>query len=173
MSGYSQVKTSQVESTVDTELTIKPSHFVLLFEAYDDYQTVALSATITIFTELHPQHSRTHTAISFITRHVIFMRLPHIAKFLGYFGKSARIAYFFPRKLAFSTAVLTFFVFLLPISIRFCYLKHLVANRMAPFMCLDPCGTRWGSWFQAVLYHISIHFWCLCGLHVFLNATYN
>ena len=50
MSGYSQVKTSQVESTVDTELTIKP-HFVLLFEAYDDYQTVALSATITIFTE--------------------------------------------------------------------------------------------------------------------------
>ena len=31
-------------------------------------------------------------------------------------------------------------VFLLPISIRFRYLDHLVANRMAPSMCLDPCG---------------------------------
>ena len=29
---------------------------------------------------------------------------------------------------------------------------------MAPSMCLDPCGTRWGSWFQAILYHISAHF---------------
>ena len=59
------------------------------------------------------------------------------------------------HKLAFSTAILTFFVFLLPISIRFHYLDHLVANRMAPSICLNSCGTRWGSWFQAVLYHIS------------------
>ena len=44
---------------------------------------------------------------------------------------------------------------LLVISIRFRYLDHLVANRMAPSMCLDPCGTRWGSWFQAILYHTS------------------
>jgi len=29
---------------------------------------------------------------------------------------------------------------------------------MAPSMCPDPCGTRWGSWFQAILYHISAHF---------------
>jgi len=28
-------------------------------------------------------------------------------------------------------------------------------NRMAPSLCLDPCGTRWGSWFQAILCHIS------------------
>jgi len=46
-------------------------------------------------------------------------------------------------------------VFLLPISIRFRYLDRLIANRMAPSMCPDPCGTRWGGWFQAVLYHIS------------------
>jgi len=24
-----------------------------------------------------------------------------------------------------------------------------------PFMCLDPSGMRWRSWFQAILYHIS------------------
>jgi len=42
-----------------------------------------------------------------------------------------------------------------PISTRFRYLDHLTANRMAPSMCLDPCGTGWGSWFQAILYHIS------------------
>ena len=32
---------------------------------------------------------------------------------------------------------------------------YLVANRMASSMCPDPCGTRWGSWFQAILYHVS------------------
>ena len=26
---------------------------------------------------------------------------------------------------------------------------------MAPSMCPDPCGRRWGRWFQAILYHIS------------------
>ena len=35
---------------------------------------------------------------------------------------------------------------LLPTSITFCYLDHLVvAKRMVPSMCLDPSGTRWGS----------------------------
>ena len=38
------------------------------------------------------------------------------------------------------------------------YFDHLVANRMALSMCPDPCGTGWGSWFQAILYNISIYF---------------
>jgi len=42
-----------------------------------------------------------------------------------------------------------------PVSTRFRYLDHLTANRMAPSMYPDPCGTGWGSWFQAILYHIS------------------
>jgi len=70
---------------------------------------------------------------------------------------SVKCAYciFFSTEIGISTAVLIFFVFLLPISIRFRYLEHLAANRMALSMCLDPCGTRWSSWFQAILYHIS------------------
>ena len=65
--------------------------------------------------------------------------------------KSVHIAYF-PLKLAFLTVILVLFVFLLPISIRFRYLDHLVANRMAPSVCPDPCGTgvqsfkkKWGT----------------------------
>ena len=54
---------------------------------------------------------------------------------------------FFSHTLAFSTAILILFVFLLPISIRFRYLDHLVDNRMAPSTCPDPCGKIWGSWF--------------------------
>ena len=71
------------------------------------------------------------------------------------FQQGAHIAHFFPQKLAFSMAILILFVSLTPISIRFRYLDHLVANRMAPSMCPDPCGTKWGSWFQAILYYIS------------------
>ena len=82
--------------------------------------------------------------------HATFMLLPHFR----IFRQSAHIAYFL-HKLAFSTAVLILFVILLPISIRFRYLDHLIANRMAPPMCPNPCGTRWRSWFQAILYHIS------------------
>jgi len=52
-------------------------------------------------------------------------------------------------------AILILIVFLLPISIRFRYLDHLVAHKMAPSRCLDPYGMSWGSWFQAILYHIS------------------
>ena len=63
-----------------------------------------------------------------------------IAAFFAYFSKVC-ISHVFPHKLAFLTAILTF-VFLLPISIRFCYLDHLVAKRMVPSMCLDPCETR-------------------------------
>jgi len=62
-------------------------------------------------------------------RHVSFVRTA-IATFLHI---SAKCTYciFSPHKLAFSTAILTLYVVLLPISIRFHYLDHLVANRMA------------------------------------------
>jgi len=79
----------------------------------------------------------------------------------------------FSHKLAFMTAILILFVFLLPISIRFRYRDHLVANRMAPSMCPDPSGTRRGSWFQPVLCHISAAIWRLCDPLIFgKNATY-
>ena len=51
------------------------------------------------------------------------------------------------------------------ISIRFRYLDHLVVNKMAPSMCPDPCGTRWSSWFQAILYHISAYFCRIFGIY--------
>jgi len=72
-------------------------------------------------------------------------------RIFGILYKSVHIAYF-PLKLAFLTVILVLFVFLLPISIRFRYLDHLVANRMAPSVCPDPCGTgvqsfkkKWGT----------------------------
>jgi len=76
---------------------------------------------------------------------------------------SAKCTYrkFFPHKLAFSTAILILFVFLLPISIRFRYLDHVVANRTAPSMCPDPHGTRWGS-FKQFCTIFPPHIWCLC-----------
>ena len=86
------------------------------------------------------------------TRSVIIILLLRIFRI---FQQSEHIAYFFPHQLAFSTTFFILFVFLLPISIRFRCLNHLVANRMASSMSPDPCGTRWGSWFQAILYHIS------------------
>jgi len=64
------------------------------------------------------------------------------------FQHSAHIAYFFQHKMAFSTAILILFVFLLPNSIRFRYLDHLVANRMAPSMCLDPLERDWVDGFK-------------------------
>jgi len=86
------------------------------------------------------------------------MRVPHISHF-SHISVECAYRIFFPHKLAFSTSVFILFLFLLPISIRFRYLDHLVANRMevASSMCLNPCGTRWGSWFQAVLRHISAY----------------
>jgi len=83
----------------------------------------------------------------------IFRLLPHFLHI------SAKCAYrFFPHKQVFLTANFNIAVFLLPISIRFRYLDHLVASRMAPSVCPDPWGTRWGSWFQAILYHVSAYF---------------
>jgi len=96
-------------------------------------------------------HSAGHESFTWICDCHRFHLLPRFSHI------SARCAYctFFPQKLAFSMAILILFVSLAPISIRFCYLDHLVANRMAPSMCPDPCGTKWGSWFQAILYYIS------------------
>lgn len=33
------------------------------------------------------------------------------------------------------------------------FLEYLVSSNMKPLMCPDPCGTRWGGWFDALLYH--------------------
>ena len=84
-----------------------------------------------------------------------------------YFSK-VHIPYFFRINWHISAAILILIVFLLPIYIRFRYLDHLVANRMASSMCLDPCGMRWGSWFQTFLYHISTTFgvYVVCALLV-------
>ena len=85
-----------------------------------------------------------------LNRHVSFTRICECYTFRVF---SAKCAYrmFFPHKMAFSTAILILFVFLLPISFRFHYLDHLVANRMAPSVCLNPHGTRRSSWFQTIL----------------------
>ena len=59
-----------------------------------------------------------------------------------------------------------------PVSTRFRYLDHLTANRMAPSMYPDPCGTGWGSWFQAILYHTSACFRSIFGgPRICLNAA--
>ena len=70
----------------------------------------------------------------------IFRTLPHFFRTFQQSFCAYRI--FFPHKLALSTALLTLIVFLLPIFIRFRYLNRMVANRKAPSMCPEPCGTR-------------------------------
>ena len=104
-----------------------------------------------------------------VLRCTMNMWLPHILLIAAFFAYSSKvcISHIFPHKLAFSTAVLILFMFLLHISIRFHYLSHLVANRMAPYMCPDPCGTRWGSWFQAILYCILRHIFGVCAVCIF------
>ena len=76
-----------------------------------------------------------------LVRHVSFMRICdyHIFRLLSFFF-AKYTSHIFTHKLAFSMAVSILFVFLLPISVRFRYLERLIANRMAPSMCLDPCG---------------------------------
>jgi len=80
--------------------------------------------------------------------HVSFMRTCdwRILRLLLHLSHiSAKCAYriFFPHKLAFSTAILILFVSILPVSIRFRYLNHLVANGMAPSMCPEYSGPLW------------------------------
>ena len=102
-----------------------------------------------------------------IHRHVSFMRmwLPHTSLIAAFFSK-VRISH----KFAFSTAILILFVFPLPISIIFCYLNHLVADRMAPSRCPDPRGTRWNSWFRAILYHTPAAY--LVFMHICLKRPH-
>jgi len=97
-----------------------------------------------------------------LRRRVSFMRLRHIlhtAAFFAYFSK-VRVSHIFPHKLAFSTAVIIFFVFplLVLISIRFRYLDRLVANRMPTSMCPNPVerdGVVGFKQFCAIFQHIS------------------
>jgi len=130
---------------------------------------------------IHPffifsQHPHIHMRlmafyVGFFCANLLLLHILLIATYLS----KVRISHIFLHKLAFLTAVLISFVFLLPISIRFRYLDHLVVNRMAPSMCPDPCGTRWGSWFQAVLYYVStflLHIWCLSSLHFNLKLPH-
>jgi len=65
-----------------------------------------------------------------------------IAAFFAYFSE-VRTSHIFPHKLAFSTAILMFFVSLLSISIviRFRYLDHLVANNGT----IDMSGPLWNE----------------------------
>ena len=66
-------------------------------------------------------------------------------------------------------------VFLLHVSIRFHYLDHLVANRMTPSISPDPRATRWGSWFQAILYDISAYFcriFGVCAVRIFFTLPH-
>ena len=85
-------------------------------------------------------------------KHVSFTRI-YNCRIFHIFQQSALNGYF-THKLAFSTAIL--WLFLAPVSMRFRFLDHLVANRMAPSVCPGPRGTRWGSWFPAILCHISM-----------------
>jgi len=58
------------------------------------------------------------------------------------FQQSAHITYFFPHRLAFSTAILILVVFLLPISITFRYLDHLVAKQNGT---IHVSGPQWNE----------------------------
>jgi len=103
------------------------------------------------------KNCRDGTMLNAGVRHVSVM--PHILLIATFSHISAKCSYriFLPHKLAFLTAILILFVFLLLISIRFRYPDHLVAKKMAPSMCPDPRGTRWSSWFRAILYHVSVY----------------
>jgi len=69
---------------------------------------------------------------------------------------------FYPHKLAFSTEIL---MFLLPTSITFRYLGHLVANRMSRVRTpVERDGVVGFKQFCTIFPHIfQPHIWCLCG----------
>jgi len=100
------------------------------------------------------------------------MRLPHNSLIAAFSHMSTKCAYriFFLHKLAFLTALLVLFVFLLelPISIRFRYLDHLLANRMAPARTPVERDGVVGSSNSVPYFRIfPPHIWCLCGPHIF------
>ena len=116
-----------------------------------------------------------YSSVRVLTRHVSFMRICncHIFRILPHFSHiSGKCVHriFFPHKLVFSMAILILIVFLLPISIRFRYLDHLVAHKMAPSRCLDPCGMSWGSCFKQFCTIFLPHIWCLCSPHTFFKC---
>ena len=82
---------------------------------------------------------------SVLCKYAIATYLAYRRVFFAYFSKVCT-SHNFPHILALMTAIIILLVFLLPISSRFRYINHLVANRMALSMCPYPCGTRWGSW---------------------------
>jgi len=82
------------------------------------------------------------------------------------FRQSARITYFFTHKVAFSTKILTLPVFLLPISL----VAFVTSTIWLPTDWHHPCvwtpvERDGGSWFQAILYHVSAYFHCIFGIY--------
>jgi len=83
------------------------------------------------------------------------------------FQRSAHIAKFSQHKLAFSTTILISSAFLLPILL----LGFVTSTIWLPTEWHHPCvwtpvhGTRWGSWFQAILYHLPAYFRCVFGIY--------
>ena len=111
-----------------------------------------------------------------LTRHVSFVRICDccIFRLLPHFSHvSVKCAYrvFFAHKLAFSTAILMLYYF--SISIKCRYLSHLVANRMAPSMCLDPCGVVRFKQFCTIFSHISASYLVFMSFAYFLSAAQN
>jgi len=84
------------------------------------------------------------------------MRLPHISLIAAVFAYfSNRISHIFSHKLALFDGnfniICVFITHFYQVSLLTIWLP-------TPSMCLDPSGTRWGSWFHALLYHISAYF---------------
>jgi len=95
-------------------------------------------------------------------RYVSFMRICNYRLFcsLPHFSHIKQCTYrIFSRiNWHFRRQFLCFYYLFEVISIRFHYLMHQIANRMALCLCVQcpgPCGTRLGSWFHVILYHIS------------------
>ena len=80
------------------------------------------------------------------------------------FQSRAHIAYFFPHKMAFSTAISISFVFLLPISI------WLPTEWHHPCVWTIPVERDGVVGFKQSCTMFPTHIWCLCGPHIFLNA---
>jgi len=90
-------------------------------------------------------------------------RYLHIATFFAYFSH-VHISHIFSAQ----NGIFDSNFNIICVSVTYFYL---VANRMASSMCLDhPCGTRWGSWFQAILYHVSNTYLVFMRSAYFFNA---
>ena len=81
-------------------------------------------------------------------------------RIFAYFSKVC-MSHIFPHKLAFSMAILILLEFLLPISIRFFYLDHLVA--MCP--SIHVSGPQWNEMTQLVSSNSVPYFRCILGVY--------